>query len=238
MSARNKHQTCIYCRKVKKTTRDHVPPKLLLDKPFPSNLPTVPACRDCNQSFMKDDEYTRLLALDVRATNNTAAQSNLSAIVRSLQRPNAEGFVEYLANQSSDSTILGADGAPMGRVTEVNKRRVDATGSRIVRGLYFIELGRPLPEGAVLNVGCKDGLTPADPDMQTIARMMKQMPDHRHRAFGTAFSYMAGVGGGVSYWLMLLYDYFFWLATVDERNASERETFAPAQERAGGLQMP
>jgi hypothetical protein len=74
--------------------------------------------------------------------------------------------------------------------------------------------------------------------MQTIARMMMQMPDHRHHAFGTAFSYMAGVGGGVSYWLMLLYDYCFWLATVDERNASERGTFAPAQERAGGLQLP
>jgi hypothetical protein len=236
MSARNKHRMCVYCRKVKKTTDDHVPPKLLLEKPFPSNLVTVPACRDCNQSFMKDDEYTRLLALDVRAANNAAAQSNLSAILRSLQRPNAKGFAEYLANQGTDSTILGVGGSPMGRVTEVNKRRVNATGSRIVRGLYFVELGRPMPEGAVLKVGCKDGLTPADPDIQTLARIMQQMPDRRYRAFGTAFSYVAGVGGGVSFWLMLLYDYFIWLVTVDERNTSERGTFAPAQDREGGLQ--
>ena len=55
------HQTaaCIYCGLTKKLTRDHIPPKLLLSKPYPAHLPTVPACRDCNQSFQANDEYTK-----------------------------------------------------------------------------------------------------------------------------------------------------------------------------------
>ena len=43
MSAKNKHRTCAYCRKFKKSTVDHVPPKLLLEQPFPPNLLRYPA---------------------------------------------------------------------------------------------------------------------------------------------------------------------------------------------------
>lgn len=47
---------CIYCGG-KPETRDHVPSKILIDKPFPENLPVVPACDKCNQGFSKDEEY-------------------------------------------------------------------------------------------------------------------------------------------------------------------------------------
>jgi len=38
-------------------TRDHCPSRILLDDPFPSNLPVVPACLACNNSFSADEEY-------------------------------------------------------------------------------------------------------------------------------------------------------------------------------------
>lgn len=38
-------------------TRDHVPSKILLDKPYPQNLPVVGACQSCNSSFSLDEEY-------------------------------------------------------------------------------------------------------------------------------------------------------------------------------------
>lgn len=47
---------CVYCGG-KPETRDHVPSKIILDKPFPENLPVVPACNKCNQDFSKDEEY-------------------------------------------------------------------------------------------------------------------------------------------------------------------------------------
>ncbi len=90
-------------------------------RPYPPNLLTVPACLPCNKSFQKDDEYTRtMLAMDVRASKNADAQSNLPAVFRSLQRPDARGFAEYLAKQADRSTILGH----IFVVMEVGSRRI------------------------------------------------------------------------------------------------------------------
>ena len=47
---------CIYCYRPAET-RDHVPSKCLLEKPFPENLPVVGCCDSCNQSFSKDEQY-------------------------------------------------------------------------------------------------------------------------------------------------------------------------------------
>lgn len=38
-------------------TRDHVPSRVLLDEPYPENLPVVPACANCNTGFSLDEEY-------------------------------------------------------------------------------------------------------------------------------------------------------------------------------------
>ena len=53
---------CAYCGRSVSLNRDkkdgdHAPSRILLDKPYPSNLPTVDACRECNSSFSKDEEY-------------------------------------------------------------------------------------------------------------------------------------------------------------------------------------
>ncbi|AMA49006.1 hypothetical protein [Flavobacterium covae] len=47
---------CSYCGDFP-NTRDHVPSKILLDEPFPENLPVVPCCYKCNQGFSLDEEY-------------------------------------------------------------------------------------------------------------------------------------------------------------------------------------
>jgi hypothetical protein len=41
---------CVYCGNAPDTD-DHVPSKVLLDKPYPDQLPVVNACRSCNQGF-------------------------------------------------------------------------------------------------------------------------------------------------------------------------------------------
>ena len=47
---------CSYCGQTP-ATRDHVPCRILLDDPFPDNLPLVPCCLKCNQEFSLDEEY-------------------------------------------------------------------------------------------------------------------------------------------------------------------------------------
>lgn len=51
---------CIYCSR-RPGTRDHVPPSVFLDKPYPDHLPVVPSCRECNQSTSLDEEYLACL---------------------------------------------------------------------------------------------------------------------------------------------------------------------------------
>ena len=51
---------CIYCRRTS-ATRDHVPPRVFLDVPYPENLPVVPACRECNEALSLDEEYLACL---------------------------------------------------------------------------------------------------------------------------------------------------------------------------------
>lgn len=47
---------CVYCG-THPNTRDHVPSKVLLDEPYPPELPVVGACERCNVSFSLDEQY-------------------------------------------------------------------------------------------------------------------------------------------------------------------------------------
>ncbi len=47
---------CTYCGSGS-ATDDHVPSKILLDKPLVENLPVVPSCYPCNNNLSKDEEY-------------------------------------------------------------------------------------------------------------------------------------------------------------------------------------
>jgi hypothetical protein len=51
---------CVYCGG-DPSTRDHVPSRVLLDEPFPIDLPVVPACQSCNNSFSLDEQYLACL---------------------------------------------------------------------------------------------------------------------------------------------------------------------------------
>ncbi len=51
---------CIYCGEVSKT-REHVPSKVFLSEPYPENLPTLPACFTCNNSYSDDELFLSLL---------------------------------------------------------------------------------------------------------------------------------------------------------------------------------
>lgn len=49
---------CVYCEQgVLDPSNDHVPSKCLLKKPYPPDIPTIKACRGCNERFALDEEY-------------------------------------------------------------------------------------------------------------------------------------------------------------------------------------
>lgn len=60
MCPNGKTIVCAICGKREATTVDHVPPKGLFPKPWPSDLITVPACGSCNNGASVDDEKFRV----------------------------------------------------------------------------------------------------------------------------------------------------------------------------------
>lgn len=53
---RNSNMYCVYCGE-EADTREHCPSKAFLQKPYPADLPTVPACKKCNNGFSYDERY-------------------------------------------------------------------------------------------------------------------------------------------------------------------------------------
>ncbi len=48
--------SCVYCGG-SPDTRDHIPSRVLLDEPFPDNLPVADCCETCNTGFSFDEQY-------------------------------------------------------------------------------------------------------------------------------------------------------------------------------------
>lgn len=51
---------CGYCGQLP-NSRDHIPSRVLLDEPYPTNLPVIEVCKKCNESFSQDEEYVACL---------------------------------------------------------------------------------------------------------------------------------------------------------------------------------
>lgn len=57
---------CCYCGTKGATTRDHVPPKAIINKPRPDDLITVPCCFECNnQASSFDEKFKAYLGMHI-----------------------------------------------------------------------------------------------------------------------------------------------------------------------------
>lgn len=74
---------CIHCSKAiseHEVSKDHVPTKSLLVKPRPDHLPVVTICRECNNSFSRDEQYAvTFLSCVLAGSTDPDKQSNPSA---------------------------------------------------------------------------------------------------------------------------------------------------------------
>jgi len=65
-------------------TRDHVPSRVFLDEPYPENLPLLPSCLSCNNSFSLDEEYLACLIEAAKAGSIDKACADRPKIARIL----------------------------------------------------------------------------------------------------------------------------------------------------------
>jgi len=95
---RGKPSGCIYCGSTA-DTREHVPSKVFLLEPYPDNLPTVPACKECNNNFSKDEEYVACCVEVLRSiVNNQTVNEKVRTILN--EKPH---LCELVCSQITDN---------------------------------------------------------------------------------------------------------------------------------------
>lgn len=127
---------CAYCGSPS-DTRDHVPSKVFLDKPYPENLAVVCACEECNNGFSADELYVACLlesivAGSVDRVERDQIQKRLKA------SPN-------LAHRISKSRVVDQDGQVWWRPEIQRLRNVVVKLARGHAAFWYSEpqLGQP-----------------------------------------------------------------------------------------------
>ena len=132
---------CIHCANALAdvdATRDHVPTKSLLDKPYPENLPVIPVCRKCNESFSGDELYFGMFLEAVlsgstvpKRQRTTSARDRFAHYDRMRERIE-RGRREYRTTAGETQIVWNPEMAPVHTVIEKN-----------ARGHVFYEWGEP-----------------------------------------------------------------------------------------------
>lgn len=83
---------CAYCGEETledELTKDHVPSKGLLDRPYPAHLPTVPVHLECNSQFSSGEEYLALFLASVICDSTDVDPKRFPRQARALARNTA-----------------------------------------------------------------------------------------------------------------------------------------------------
>ena len=100
---------CSYCGNLS-DTRDHVPSKVLLTKPYPENMHVVGCCFECNQSFSNDEVYfVCLMECIVNGTTeiDKLQRVNIQRILR--QKPHLHKIIQQSYITEGQSSYFKPD---------------------------------------------------------------------------------------------------------------------------------
>lgn len=143
---------CVYCGG-KPETREHVPSKIFLDKPYPSYLPIVEACAKCNHAYSLDEEYLACL-IDCVISGTTDSNA--------LQREKTKNSM--LHTLALTERIAGARReTDKGVIYDVEIHRVKNIVKKVATGHVLYELGSLLPmDDAEVSIAPLPCLDPED----------------------------------------------------------------------------
>jgi len=170
---------CVYCGSQEELDWDHVPPECIFPKPRPAGLIKVRACRTHNGGASKDDEHFRMmLCLSEGIGDSPEAQKNWAPIFRSLRRPQAQGMKKSLLESIRPVQAMSWGGIHLGTTMgfKVDLARINRVIERTVRGLYFKEMNRRLPEGWNVFVQCDETLIHESPAVLEELRQTTLLP--------------------------------------------------------------
>ena len=136
------HGLCIHCGEGlyrDNSSRDHVPTRSLLNRPYPDNLPTVDVCGECNNGFSKGEGY--LVALIACVISGSVELSRHEFPVASgILARSAELAARIDRTRRVQLTLWGEAEVQW----SVESDRVGEVVVKNARGHAFHELGLPL----------------------------------------------------------------------------------------------
>ncbi len=104
---------CIYCGE-ESDTREHAPSRVFLNKPYPEDLPVLPACKICNNGFSEDELYTEIYIDSMKY---------LSGYIQFLSKENQERMYKSSAFLDAQSDLAnyynGSEMAPNAKVVRI-----------------------------------------------------------------------------------------------------------------------
>lgn len=102
---------CVYCGGLP-NTQDHVPSRILLDEPFPEQLPKVGACEACNVGFSFDEQYVACLVECARLGHTDPDQHEREKVAKILRRsPALRARLEAARTIDGDQIIFATEPA-------------------------------------------------------------------------------------------------------------------------------
>jgi hypothetical protein len=119
---------CAYCGEAP-TTRDHVPPRVFMDVPYPDNVPIVQSCRDCNEGASLDELYVACLLEVAICGSADPARVRRQKIASAIQKRPGHG-ARLAASLSPGRGVL---------LNDDDTRRISAVVEKIARGLWSYE---------------------------------------------------------------------------------------------------
>lgn len=124
--------SCIYCHSLA-GTREHIPSKVFLDRPYPENLPIVDACLVCNNGFSLDEDYVAAFIETVIAETTELSKIRRKKIANLLERtPKLRARIQNAVVYCDDRIMFGMEAERIKRIIV-----------KLARGHAAFELSHP-----------------------------------------------------------------------------------------------
>jgi len=143
---------CYLCGKKPAEDRDHIFPRNLFPEPRPANLPTVPSCRECNNSLSNDEEIFRSFIASGIAFETLSGYRIWTERIRPRLKKNTRGFKTLLRKLVKEVPVFSPNGNYLGTAPTLQpeQEKIDRVLKKISKGLYYLETGHPLPDDVCL----------------------------------------------------------------------------------------
>src|SRR5215213_552766 len=148
-----KHKAaCPYCGREKAGTLEHVIPRTLFRVSDP-DMPTAYICYQCNQGMSAAIRDLRtMIALHIGSSGHPDIEFHLRKIFDTNEATRA--WLQRVLEQAESVDYVTDEGEVVGTALrfEFNQERARRALAAIVRGLYYIETGNPLPRETPVSV--------------------------------------------------------------------------------------